>query len=557
MNDLKKDKLRNEIITCGCDPNYFIRNYVKIKHPVRGLISFDMFKYQEDLINDYVEHRFNIILKARQLGISEVTAGFITWLINFNREKNVVIMASKVETAKNLIRKVKTALSKLPKWLILADVEADNRLSVELSNGSRCVVTATSEDAGRSEAISLLVIDEAAFVQRFDELWTGLYPTVAAGGRIAVISTPNGVGNKFHQLYIDAERKINEFNYRKLMWWEHPERISDLRDDPDRPGFKTSTWFVNEIKAANMSARDVAQELECNFNASGDTVITPQSFIWLNSIALDPLERRGLDKGVYIWMPPIHNRKYMIAADVARGDGADHSAAHVIDLDAKNQVAEYYGKISVKEFADLLCELGKQYNNAILIVENALIGMACIEHIILNKYGRLYYSKKGDASSGEIIDAYWGPSSTDLVPGFTTSYKNRPLMLAKLEECIRNMSFTFHSKRMIEELNTFIWNNGRAEAAKGYNDDLVMSAAIGVWMYDNYIFPSHASDDARKSMLTAIKLDKISNNQIQGASKQPLDAKLHNISMYSNGLERMGLSRRLPHGRVENFMWVY
>lgn len=518
---ITKQDLRNEIIKCGRDPKYFINKYVRIQHPKRGLIPFKTFSYQDELIDKYQEHRFNIILKARQMGISEVTAAYCVWLMLFHRDKNILVMASKADTAKNIIRKVKTALKKVPSWLVLADVNTDNKLSVELSNGSRITAIATSEDAGRSEALSLLIIDEAAFVPRFDELWTGLYPTVAAGGNVIVLSTPNGVGNKFHELYVDAEKKENDFVASKLMWWLHPERISDLENDPNRPGFKTSSWYRKEVKASNMGPREVAQELECNFNASGQTVISTESIQWIEEGLIDPQTYEHWDRGLFVWWKPDANKKYFVTADVARGDGKDYSAAIVWEMNSMEEVAEYYGKIPVEDFAKLLTTTGTSYNNALLVVENTSIGLACLEHIRLAGYPNVYYSRKGDHKPGEAVHSTWGPPTDDLVIGFTTSPKNRPLIISKLEEYVRNKSMTFRSKRIVEEFRTFIWHNGRGQAASGYNDDLTMCAAFGAWIRDTYLAPYAATAEVRRKLVENIGVQTTTNAQIPGATKDP------------------------------------
>lgn len=552
---MKKTDLRKEVITCGKDPSYFIKKYVKIKHPVKGLIPFQMYDYQTELVTDYQRHRFNIVLKARQLGISEVTAAYATWLMLFHKEKNIIVMASKAETAKNIIRKVATALKKLPRWLMLADITTDNKLSIELSNGSRIAAIATSEDAGRSEAVSFLIIDEAAFVQRFDELWTGLYSTVAAGGRAVVLSTPNGVGNKFHELYSDAEEGKNDFKPHRLMWWLHPERSIGLEDDPERPGFKTSPWFKNEVKAANMSPRDVAQELECNFNASGDTILTAQSLNWLNNVTLPPLEKKHIDRNLFVWSLPIKNQRYFISADVARGDGRDNSCAHAWDSNTMSQVAEYYGKLPVEDFARVIVDMGREYNNALVVVENSSIGLACLEHVRLMGYPNVYYSRRGDQRPGEAVDSSWGAMSDDLVPGFTTSQKNRPLMISKLEEYIRNKTINIRSSRMLEEFKTFIWNNGRPEAMKGKNDDAVMAAAIGVWIRDTYLAPFLTSANVQEKMIDAISLNRTYNNQINGASKDPRHSPtLGDGRRYVDPRDAMRV--RLPKGMELDVGWL-
>ena len=150
---------------------------------MHGLIPLKLYDYQETLIEDYNDYRFNVILKARQLGISTICAAYVVWMMMFHRDKNVMVMATKFSTATNLVRKVKHIIKYLPPWIMGAPIVVDNRTSFELSNGSQIKGSSTSSDAGRSEALSLLVVDEAAHVEKLGELWTALYPTLSTGGR--------------------------------------------------------------------------------------------------------------------------------------------------------------------------------------------------------------------------------------------------------------------------------------------------------------------------------------------------------------------------------------
>ena len=202
---LTKQETLKEIVKSGKDAVYFINSYCKISHPQKGLIPFSLYDFQKEAIQDFTDYRFNIVLKARQLGFSTVTAAYIAWLLLFHRDKNVLVVATKFTVAANLVKKVKNIMQNLPKWLRISDIKADNRSSFELTNGSQVKASSTSGDAGRSEALSLLVIDEAAFVEGLDELWTGLYPTLSTGGRCIALSSPNGVGNWFHKTYSEAE----------------------------------------------------------------------------------------------------------------------------------------------------------------------------------------------------------------------------------------------------------------------------------------------------------------------------------------------------------------
>ena len=205
MSANAKNRQVKELIRCGKDPTYFIKKYVKIQHPTRGLIKFDMYPFQDDCVEDFVDHRFNVILKSRQLGISTLTAAYAVWLAYFYKDKNILIIATKLAVAQNFIKKVKTAIRSLPPWMTLTEVVGSNKQGVEFSNGSQIKAVPTSDDAGRSEALSLLIIDEAAFIRNFDDLWMGLYSTLSTGGRAIVLSTPNGVGDKYHELCTKAE----------------------------------------------------------------------------------------------------------------------------------------------------------------------------------------------------------------------------------------------------------------------------------------------------------------------------------------------------------------
>ena len=254
---LTKSQIKKEILQSGRNPVYFINNYVKVSHPLKDTLPFNLYDFQEDLIEDFQNYRFNIVLKARQLGISTASAAYVAWLLLFHRNKNVAIMATKLQTAAILAKKAKFALKHAPEWMMISKIVLDNKNSFELDNGSQVKAISTSGDAGRSEALSLLVVDEAAIIEGMDELWAGLYPTLSTGGDCIVVSTPKGVGNLFHKLYSEAEQGLNDFNAVKLPWHLHPDRDQE--------------WYEKETK--NMSRREIAQELECSFNMSGDTLI--------------------------------------------------------------------------------------------------------------------------------------------------------------------------------------------------------------------------------------------------------------------------------------------
>ena len=253
MSKINKSRQISEIVKCGKNPVYFFNSYMKIQHPVKGLIKFDTYPFQDSCVETFVEERFSIILKSRQLGMSTLGAAYATWLALFQKDKNILVIATKLSVAQNFITKVKTMIRSLPAWLVLPEIVTNNKQLIEFSHGSSIKAIPTSEDAGRSEALSLLIIDEAAFVRNFDELWMGLYPTISTGGRVIILSTPNGVGGQYYKLYTDAEAGLNEFHAVRLPWDIHPERNEE--------------WFKETTK--NLSDRQISQEYLCDFASSG------------------------------------------------------------------------------------------------------------------------------------------------------------------------------------------------------------------------------------------------------------------------------------------------
>ena len=206
---LTKNEIVKELVKCGKDPAYFINRYVQIQHPIKGRIPFHTFPFQDDCLTDFNDHRFNIVVKSRQLGLSTLTAAYAVWLALFRKDKTILVIATKLAVAQNFIKKVKIALASVPKWMWITEVTARNTQAVEFSNGSMIKAVPTSDDAGRSEALSLLIVDEAAFIRNFDELWKGLYPTLSTGGRAIIVSTPNGTGGQYYELYHKAAAKEN------------------------------------------------------------------------------------------------------------------------------------------------------------------------------------------------------------------------------------------------------------------------------------------------------------------------------------------------------------
>lgn len=465
-----KQIISEEYKKCAADPIHFMKKYCMIQHPVRGKIQFHLYPFQEKTLTEFKNNRFNVVLKSRQTGISTLSAGFSLWKMLFNTDFNILVIATKQEVAKNLVTKVRVMYDLLPSWLKGGALE-DNKLSLKLQNGSQIKAIASSPDAGRSEALSLLIFDEAAFIEDIDEIWLSAQSTLSTGGSCIALSTPNGVGNWFHKTWVGAEDGTNGFMPIKLHWTVHPERDQTWRDEQQRL----------------LGTKGAAQECDCDFVSSGDTVIDPQILMFYKeTYCQEPIAKDGIDSNLWRWEYPQSMGSYMVVADVARGDGADYSTAQVIDIVNSVQVAEYKGKMDTKDFGNFLVSLATDYNDALLVIENANIGWATIQQVIDRGYKNLFYMSK-DLKYVDVenqLSNRYRAEERGLVAGFSTTTKTRPLIISKLDEYFREKAIVIRSTRLIDELFTFIYLNGRAEAMKGYNDDLVMALSIGLWVRD-------------------------------------------------------------------------
>lgn len=512
--------IQQEYLKCAQDPVHFMKKYCFIQHPQRGRIPFQLYPFQEKVMHLWRDNPYSVVLKSRQLGISTLAAGYSLWLMLFHKDRNVLCLATTQETAKNMVTKVRFMFDSLPSWLKIDTIE-NNRLSLRLKNGSQIKAKSSNSDAARSEAVSLLVIDEAAFIENVAETWASAQQTLATGGGAIVLSTPYGTGNWFHQTWVRAEEGVNDFLPIRLPWHVHPERDQSWRDKQDE--------LLGDPRMA-------AQECDCDFASSGDVVFYQEYIEFYEKTYIkDPLEKRGADQNLWIWEPADYSRSYLVVADVARGDGKDYSAFHVIDIDSNTQVAEYKGQIGTKEYGHMLVGIATEYNEALLVVENASIGWATLQTIIERGYVNLYYSSKSDSSlSNSYFDKYMDTSK--MVPGFSMTSKVRPMIIGKLQEYTSDQSVIIQSKRLVEEMKVFIWKNGRAEAQQGYNDDLVMSFGIAMFMRDTSFRFSQNHLDSSRAMLNNISTNKVtwqggySGNNVTNPYSQNINGKDEDIS---------------------------
>ena len=485
-----KQVIQREYMKCAENPEHFMKKYCVIQHPKKGKIKFALYDYQEDMLSEFTSNRYNIILKSRQLGISTLSAGYSLWMMLFHQDKNILVIATGKDTAKNLVTKVRVMYDGLPSWL-KTNVDETNKLSLRFANGSQIKAIASNESAGRSEALSLLILDEAAFIDKVDVIWTAAQQTLATGGDCIALSTPNGVGNWFHKQWVQAEDGTNEFNTIRLHWTNHPDRDQTWRDEQDKI----------------LGPSQAAQECDADFLTSGESVVDPKILTWYQeNMVKAPVLEEGIDRNLWVWEQPDYSKQYIVVADVARGDGTDYSACQVFEVKDMVQCAEYKGKLGTTDYGHFLIDLATKYNDALLVVENNNVGWATLQTIIDRGYKNTFYQSK-DYKYVDVehqINNKYRAQDKGMVAGFSTTMKTKPLIIAKMEEYTREKLVKINSNRLIDELFVYIYKNSRTEAMDGYNDDLVMSYSIALWVRDTALRIQTDRNDQQWAMMNSM-----------------------------------------------------
>jgi hypothetical protein len=490
-----KDLIKIEYARCATDPAYFMKKYCRILHPKQGLIKFNLYDFQEETVSEFLKHRWNIILKARQLGISTLTSAYATWLMLFRNDKTILIIANKARVANSMVYKIRTIYKYLPKWLKRmaegddGNLPIDTKSKLQFRNGSTVEASSATEDAGRSDALSLLIWDECAIVKErlAKEIWTAASNTLAEGGDCIILSTPKGVGNVFHELWVDAEAGENEFNTIRLPWYRHPNRDQAYRDKEDK----------------KMGEKAAAQEHDCSFLTSGDSVVELEIIEeYRKNHVIEPIEKRYAGK-FWIWKYPEPKHQYIVSVDVSRGDSADKSAFHIWDVETLEQVGEYVGLIDAYDLGAWTVSVSIEYNNALLVIENNGLGLTAVEAALHKHYPNLYYSGRGGEGADIAKRVKMLLQSNDnKIPGFSNTMRTRPLMINKMERFFREREIIVHSSRLLNELTTFVYKSGgKAEAIGNKHDDLVLSAAMGLYVRDTAITLLTESRKSTKRML--------------------------------------------------------
>jgi len=471
-----------EFVKCKEDPVYFARNYIKIVSLDEGLTQFHPYDFQEKLIKNFHDNRFNICKMPRQTGKSTTSVSYLLHYAVFNDSTNIGILANKAATARDLLGRLQTAYENLPKWM-QQGIISWNKGSLELENGSKILAASTSASAVRGMSFNILFLDEFAFVPNHiaESFFASVYPTITSGKntKVIMVSTPHGM-NHFYRYWHDAERGKNEYIPTDVHWSEVPGR-----DD---------VWKEQTI--ANTSEQQFKVEFECEFLGSINTLIAPS--ILRNMVYETPITKNA---GLDIYEKPEKEHNYIITVDVARGIGNDYSAFIVFDTTQfpYKVVAKYRNnEIKPMLFPNVILDVAKGYNNAYVLVEVNDIGdqVASILQFDLEYENLLMASMRG--RNGQIVGQGFSGKKTQL--GVRTTAAVKKLGCSNLKTLIEDHKLLTCDYEIISELTTFAQKHNSFEAEEGCNDDLAMCLVIFAWLVQQEYFKEMTDNDIRKRL---------------------------------------------------------
>ena len=469
-----------EFIKCKNDPVYFAKNYIKIVSLDEGLTQFHPYDFQEKLIKNFHENRFNICKMPRQTGKSTTSVSYLLHYAVFNDSTNIGILANKAATARDLLGRLQTAYENLPKWM-QQGIISWNKGSLELENGSKILAASTSASAVRGMSFNILFLDEFAFVPNHiaESFFASVYPTITSGKntKVIMVSTPHGM-NHFYRYWHDAERGKNEYIPTDVHWSEVPGR--------------DAVWKEQTI--ANTSEQQFRVEFECEFLGSVNTLIAPS--ILKNMVYENPITRNA---GLDIYEKPEKEHNYILTVDVARGLGNDYSAFIVFDTTQfpYKVVAKYRNnEIKPMLFPNVILDVAKGYNNAYILVEVNDIGdqVASILQYDLEYENLLMASMRG--RNGQIVGQGFSGKKTQL--GVRTTSAVKKLGCSNLKTLIEDHKLLTCDYEIISELTTFAQKHNSFEAEEGSNDDLAMCLVLFAWLVQQEYFKEMTDNDIRK-----------------------------------------------------------
>ena len=461
-------EMLQEWIKCGQDPIYFAEKYIKIVHVDHGFIPIKLYDYQKEIIVKLTNNRRVTVVTSRQAGKTTTAAAIILHYILFNDHKTVALLANKGDAAREILDRIKLAYEALPDWL-QQGVDEWNKGSITLENGSKVIAAATSSSAIRGKSISLLYIDEAAFVENWDEFFASVFPTISSGEttKILFTSTPNGL-NHFYKTCEGAKDGSNGYQFVEVPWQQVPGR--------------GEAWYKETLGAMDFDYEKFAQEFECAFQGSSGTLISGACLKTL--VARTPIAQHD---GMTQFYRPQEDHKYVIVADVSRGKGLDYSAFHVIDTTSMpyQQVCTYKNNmITPLDYAGVIHNTSKMYNSAVILVESNDVGAQVVDSLHYDFESELIIYTENAGARGKRISS--GFKSSDR--GVRTTKSVKAIGCSMLKLLVEQHQLIVNDHNTIFELSRFSRKGNSYEAETGCNDDLAMGLVLFAWMSDQQYF---------------------------------------------------------------------
>jgi len=478
--DWTEDTLE-EYMKCKEDPQYFIQKYIRIVHVDKGLVPFEMYEYQRDMINKFTDNRFVICKMPRQTGKSTTIIAFLLHYLLFNESVNIAILANKGATARELLSRLQLAYEHLPKFL-QQGVITWNKGNIEVENGSKVVAAATSSSAVRGSSFNVIFLDEFAHVPQniAESFFTSVYPTISSGEstKVLIVSTPLGL-NMFYKMWIEAEEGRSDYVPIEVHWSEMPGR--DER------------WKTETIR--NTSEVQFTQEFECEFVGSTYTLIAPSKL--RSMVFKSPLH---INNNLSVYAEPVKNRTYALVADTSQGKGVDYSAFSVFDVSEMpyTQVAVFRDNtISPLLYPNVIYNVGNKYNMAHVLIEVNDIGSQVADtlHYDLEYENIMIVTMRGRA--GQQIG---GGFAKNIQLGLRTSKQIKRIGCAALKDLIEQDQLIIPDFESIKELTTFALQNNTYQAEEGAHDDIAMTLVIFAWLVQQRYFKELTNMDIRKKM---------------------------------------------------------
>tara|TARA_R110001583_G_scaffold141380_2_gene293495 strand:- start:7253 stop:8968 length:1716 start_codon:yes stop_codon:yes gene_type:complete len=531
---MTREELLKEYVKCVGDTPYALETYLETYDNTKSsYVPFKLFPEQVTMIEDYENFNDNIVLKYRQAGVSTATAAWVSKKLQFaskDKPEKILVLANKLDTASEMANKIKGFIRQWPDWLNVGfDKDKNSQKHYKLTNGSEVKAVATSVDALRGYTPTILIFDEAAYIETGQDLWAACMASLATGGKVIVISTPNGFDAIYYEVFDQSIRQLNNFKISRLVWYRDPRFTKDLyfvktkdivhfllnRDEYNETtllrnvrdeefelliskGYKPcSHWFEEMSKKLKFDRRKISQELECAFLGSGDNVIPTETLDILEKDIREPIEK-WVGNSIWVWEPPVEGHKYIMGIDVSRGDSEDSTGFVIIDFDEREQVVEYLGKVPPDIAAELAHKWALKYSCFVVIDITGGMGVATSRKMLELGYKDLYYE-------GVNPNEMWKFNPSEKTPGLNFNNKRVQIVQA-LEEQLRT-GFKIRSRRLFNEFKTFVYINGRPDHMRGAHDDLIMSIAMALYIAQNSFTQLKNSVAQTKAMLGAWSTD--------------------------------------------------